>query len=52
MATKRVALGSILTECNEFGGVPIDIDWFERYELRRGIPLRSRLCPLYLKVGR
>jgi microcystin degradation protein MlrC len=36
MATKRVALGSILTECNEFGGVPIDIHWFERYELRRG----------------
>ena len=21
----RIALGSILTECNEFGGVPIDI---------------------------
>ncbi len=32
----RVALGSILTECNEFGGVPIDIGWFERYELCRG----------------
>ena len=32
----RIALGSILTECNEFGGVPIDIDWFERYELCRG----------------
>jgi microcystin degradation protein MlrC len=32
----RIALGSILTECNEFGGTPIDIDWFKRYELRRG----------------
>ena len=32
----RVALGSILTECNEFGGVPIDIGWFERYELCQG----------------
>ena len=33
---KRVALGSILTECNQFGGTPIDIQCFERYELRRG----------------
>ena len=33
---QRIALGSILTECNEFGGVPIDIGWFERYELCRG----------------
>lgn len=33
---KRVALGAILTECNELGGVPIELDWFERYELRRG----------------
>ena len=32
----RIALGSILTECNEFGGVPIDIGWFERYELCHG----------------
>ena len=32
----RIAIGSILTECNEFGGTPIDIDWFKRYELRRG----------------
>ena len=32
----RIALGSILTECNEFGGTSIDIDWFKRYELRRG----------------
>ena len=33
---KRVAIGSILTECNQFGGSPIDIQCFERYELRRG----------------
>ena len=33
---KRVAIGSILTECNQFGGTPIDIQCFERYELRRG----------------
>ena len=33
---KRVALGSILTECNQFGGTPIDIQCFERYELRKG----------------
>jgi len=31
-----VALGSIFTECNQFGGVPIGIEDFERYELRRG----------------
>jgi len=34
---KRVAIGSILTECNQFGGPPINIRSFERYELRRGI---------------
>ena len=33
---KCVAIGSILTECNQFGGAPIDIQCFERYELRRG----------------
>ena len=33
---KRIALGGILTECNHFGGVPITLDWFERYELLRG----------------
>ena len=33
---KRVAIGSILTECNQFGGTPIDIQCFERYELRKG----------------
>ena len=32
----RIALGSILTECNQFGGSPIDLDWFARYELCRG----------------
>lgn len=33
---KRVALGAIFTECNHLGGVPIDLSWFERYELVRG----------------
>ena len=32
----RIAIGSIFTECNQLGGVPIDLSWFERYELRRG----------------
>ncbi|MBM3278560.1 MAG: M81 family metallopeptidase [Candidatus Handelsmanbacteria bacterium] len=32
----RIALGGILTECNELGGPPIDLDWFARYDLRRG----------------
>ncbi len=32
----RIAVGSIFTECNQLGGVPIDLGWFERYELRRG----------------
>ena len=36
MSTHRVALGSIFTECNQLGGVPIDLSWFERYELHRG----------------
>lgn len=31
----RIALGGILTECNELGGPPIDLDWFARYDLRR-----------------
>src|SRR5207237_1084259 len=31
-----VALGSIFTECNHFGGAPTDLACFERYELRRG----------------
>jgi len=32
----RVAVGAIFTECNMLGGLPIDIDWFERYQLARG----------------
>ncbi|HIG17126.1 MAG TPA: hypothetical protein EYQ31_07455, partial [Candidatus Handelsmanbacteria bacterium] len=36
MKSPRVAIGSILTECNQFGGSPIDLDWFERYELLWG----------------
>jgi microcystin degradation protein MlrC len=37
MAAKpRIAVGGILTECNHLGGLPIDISWFERYELRFG----------------
>jgi len=34
--TARIAIGAIFTECNQLGGVPIDLAWFERYELRRG----------------
>ena len=29
----RIAIGSFLTECNQFGGSPIDLDWFDRYDL-------------------
>ena len=36
MANYRIALGAIFTECNELGGMPIDLSWFERYELHRG----------------
>lgn len=32
----RVAIGGIFTECNQFGGETIDMDWFARYDLRRG----------------
>ena len=32
----RIAVGAIFTECNHLGGVPIDLSWFERYELYRG----------------
>lgn len=39
MQNHRVAIGSIFTECNELGGVPIDLSWFERYELHRGAAL-------------
>jgi len=34
--TVRIAIGSVLTECNQFGGSPIDLDWFKRYELAWG----------------
>lgn len=33
---KRIAIGSVLTECNQFGGLPIEIERFEQYEYRRG----------------
>jgi len=32
----RIALGAIFTECNELGGVPIDLTWFERFDLKHG----------------
>jgi microcystin degradation protein MlrC len=32
----RVAIGSVFTECNQLGGMLIDMSWFERYELCRG----------------
>ena len=34
--TSRIAVGSILTECNHIGGSPIDLSWFERYDLQYG----------------
>lgn len=37
----RIALGAIFTECNELGGMPIDLSWFERYELKRGDEILS-----------
>lgn len=36
MSGPRVAVGGILTECNDFGGQPIDLAAFERFELRYG----------------
>ncbi|MBT6149663.1 MAG: M81 family metallopeptidase, partial [Gemmatimonadetes bacterium] len=36
MRGPRIAIGSILTECNQFGGSPIDLSWFERYDLVYG----------------
>lgn len=36
MSQPRVAIGTIFTECNQLGGLPITLDWFERYELLRG----------------
>ena len=32
----RIAIGSFLTECNQFGGSPIELDWFARYDLAYG----------------
>ncbi len=32
----RIAVASILTECNQLGGSPIDMDWFKRYDLHIG----------------
>ncbi|MEO6062782.1 MAG: M81 family metallopeptidase [Thermoflexales bacterium] len=32
----KIALGAIFTECNELGGLPIDLSWFERFDLKRG----------------
>jgi microcystin degradation protein MlrC len=34
--TRKVAVGSIFTECNHLGGAPTDLACFERCELRRG----------------
>ena len=36
MPGPRVAVGGILTECNDFGGQLIDVAAFERFELRYG----------------
>lgn len=36
MSPPRVAIGGILTECNDFGGQPIDLAAFARFELRYG----------------
>lgn len=32
----RIAIGGILTECNHFGGLPIDLKTYEEKELLRG----------------
>lgn len=32
----RIAIGSLMTECNHLGGQPTDLGRFEIYELRRG----------------
>ncbi len=36
MKKYRIALGSLMTECNHLGGQPTDIARFELYELHRG----------------
>jgi microcystin degradation protein MlrC len=51
----RIAIGSILTECNQLGGIPIDITWFERYDLHRGeavLKVRSGVVGGMLEVLR
>ena len=35
-AAPRIAIGGILTECNHFGGLPIDLSVYEACELFRG----------------
>tara|TARA_B100000902_G_scaffold356743_1_gene370635 strand:+ start:1305 stop:2795 length:1491 start_codon:yes stop_codon:yes gene_type:complete len=37
----RIAIGSILTECNQFGGSPINLDSFSRYDLYYGESMLS-----------
>ena len=31
-----IAIASLLTECNQLGGSPMDMEWFERYDLHVG----------------
>ena len=37
----RIAIGGILTECNHFGGLPIDLKTYEENELLRGEEILS-----------
>ena len=37
----RIALGGILTECNHFGGLPIDLKTYEENEQLRGVKIPS-----------
>jgi microcystin degradation protein MlrC len=37
----RIAIAGVLTECNHFGGVPIDMDWFRTNEFFLGDELLS-----------
>ena len=53
MSNFRIALGAIFTECNQLGGPPIDLSWFERYELHYGdaiLTLTSGVVGGMLKV--
>lgn len=34
--TPRIAIGGILTECNHFGGIPVDMELYKATELVRG----------------